>query len=60
MEWIPSNVTRRRGRARRRWRDELEAYIRPRAVVELNRIKWKLGRVPKPCNGIIMAEKFKN
>uniref|UniRef100_A0A2H1VGL6 SFRICE_021038 n=1 Tax=Spodoptera frugiperda TaxID=7108 RepID=A0A2H1VGL6_SPOFR len=43
-EWSPLNVNRRRGRPRRRWRDELDAYEKDWPQKALHRDEWKEGR----------------
>ena len=43
LKWMPKERTRRRGRPKRRWRDELDRFM------EDNREKWK----PLPSSGTV-------
>lgn len=42
--WRPPDVKRQRGRPRRRWRDELDAYSKAWSTLALDREEWKKGR----------------
>lgn len=43
-DWIPQDIKRPRGRPRRRWKDELDAYLKDWSTIATDRNNWREGR----------------